>query len=1012
MTIQNTLFSLVPSRLRANISRKDAKVRRKLLVGICFLFFTLTLNAQRVKYNFNPGWKVFVGDNAEASEPDFNDGNWKNVTLPYAWNEDEAFKKDIRELSTGIAWYRKKFKIPAGQKGQKVFLEFEGIRQAGDFYLNGRHIGIHENGVTAFGFDISDLVKFGDQENLIAARIDNDWEYKEKATSTKFQWEDKNFNANYGGINKNVFLHITSKLYQTLPLFTHLGTTGVTIYADNFDVKERTATIHTESEIKNETGRVQELQYEVVITDLNNKPVKTFSGDKIPIAAGEMKILKAASIVNGLNFWSWGYGYLYNVQTIVKIAGKAVDIVNTKTGFRKTAFKDGMIYLNDRVILVHGYAQRTSNEWPAIGLSVPAWLSDYSNKLMVESNGNLVRWMHIAPWKQDVESCDRVGLMQAMPAGDAERDVDGVRWEQRKAVMRDAIIYNKNNPSIIFYECGNESIREKHMEEMISIRDQFDPHGGRAIGSREMLDSKTAEYGGEMLYTNKSADIPLWATEYSRDEGLRKYWDDFSPPYHKDGDGPLYNGQNASSYNRNMESHAVENVKRWFEFWNERPGTGKRVSAGGVNIIFSETNTHHRGAENYRRSGEVDALRIKKQNFYAHQVMWNGWVTPETPGIHIVGHWNYTAGVKKNIYVISSAEKVELKVNGKSMGYGEKSDGFLYTFKNIEWKPGNISAAGFDMKATQICSTIINTVGPPVALRLTNIERPTGFRSDGHDVSLIEIEVIDAKGNRCPTAMDTIRFTMDGPADWRGGMAQGPGNYVLSKILPVENGVNRVLIRSTTTPGKITIKASTNGLKSSMLTLTTKAFPVQNGLTEILSSAGLPCNLQRGPTPLTPSYTITRMPIAIIAATAGAHADTAFQSYDDNELSDWVNDGKLSTAWIEYELERESTVSEVTLKLNNFRSRVYPLVITVDGKKAFAGTTRPSLGYYTIICNPQKGKKIRIQLATLSKDEGGNTMVEVSGKKLDDGVARDDAKAPGTLSIIEVEIYEKPGFLH
>ena len=980
----------------------------RILFMLFLLLFAVNSHAQRIKYNFNPGWKVFVGDPADASKPDFNDNQWKSVTLPYAWNEDEAFKLDIRELSTGIAWYRKRFKLPVSHKGQKVFLEFEGIRQAGDFYFNGTHIGIHENGVTSFGFDVSDIAKFGDEENVIAARINNDWEYKEKATNTKYQWEDKNFNANYGGINKNVFLHVTPKLYQTLPLFTHLGTTGVYIYADKFDIKNKTATIHAASQIRNETGKPQDIQYEVILTDINNKPVKSFKGLESKIAAGETKTFRASSVVNGLHFWSWGYGYLYNVQTIIRMNGTPMDIVHTKTGFRKTGFKDGMIYLNDRVIMVHGYAQRTSNEWPAIGLSVPAWLSDYSNKLMVESNGNLVRWMHIAPWKQDVESCDRVGLMQAMPAGDAEKDVEGTRWEQRRSVMRDAIIYNKNNPSIIFYECGNESISEKHMQEMKVIRDQFDPYGGRAIGSREMLDSKVAEYGGEMLYTNKSADIPVWATEYSRDEGLRKYWDDYTPPYHKDGDGPLHGGQNAASYNRNMESHAVENVKRWFEFWNERPGTGKRVSSGGVNIIFSETNTHHRGAENYRRSGEVDALRIKKQNFYAHQVIWDGWVNPEKTRIHIVGHWNYSDTVKKTIYVISSAEKVELKVNGTSLGFGEKSDGFLYTFNNVQWKPGNISAIGFDGKGKQICSAQINTVGAPVSLRLSTIPRPMQFKADGHDVSLIEVEVIDADGNRCPTALNMVNFTMDGPGEWRGGMAQGPGNYILSKNLPVENGVNRVLIRSTTTPGTITITASADGLKGDKLNLTTKPFVSQNGLSLTLPSEGLPGNFERGPTPSTPSYSIIRTPITIAGATAGANADTAYQSYDDNELSDWVNDGKLATAWIEYELEREATVSEVTLKLNNFRSRTYPLVITVDGKQVFAGITRRSLGYCTITCKPQKGKRVRIQLATSSKNEGGDEMVEVSGKKLDDGVARDDARAPGTLSIIEAEIYEKP----
>lgn len=127
--------------------------------------------------------------------------------------------------------------------------------------------------------------------------------------------------------------------------------------------------------------------------------------------------------MGGLHFWSWGYGYLYTVKTALVIDGKKTDEVVTRTGFRKTRFAEGKVWLNDRVIQLKGFAQRTSNEWPAVGMSVPAWLSDYSNGLMVEGNANLVRWMHVTPWKQDVESCDRVGLIQAMPAGDAEKTV-------------------------------------------------------------------------------------------------------------------------------------------------------------------------------------------------------------------------------------------------------------------------------------------------------------------------------------------------------------------------------------------------------------------------------------------------------------------------------------------------------------------------------------------------------------------------------------------------------------
>ena len=518
-------------------------------------------------------------------------------------------------------------------------------------------------------------------------------------------------------------------------------------------------------------------------------------------------------------------------------------------GFRKTEFRNGYLMLNDRAIQVKGYAQRTTNEWPAIGLSVPAWLSDYSNRLMVESNANLVRWMHVTPWKQDIESCDRVGLMEAMPAGDSEGDVTGRRWEQRIEVMKDAIIYNRNNPSIIFYECGNKGITEVHMQQMKKIRDEYDQFGGRAIGAREMLDSKTAEYGGEMLYINKSATKPLWQMEYSRDEGLRKYWDEYTPPFHKAGTGPLYKGQPAPEYNHNQDTHAIENVNRWFDYWNERPGTGTRVNGGGVNIIFSESNTHYRGEDNYRHSGEVDAMRIPKDGFYAHKVIWNGWVDNDKYDIHILGHWNYTKGIVKNIYVVSTADKVELFVNGASKGIGQRSNHFLYTFKDIAWTPGIIKAIGYDIKGKIVCETNHETAGEPYAVKLSQIKSPVVFKADGADLALIEVEVIDAKGNRCPTALNMINFNLSGPAEWRGGIAQGTDNYILSKALPVECGVNRIIVRSISTAGEIVLKATSKGLKASSISITSTPIKTSNGLSTLLPSDGLTSYLGKGPNP-------------------------------------------------------------------------------------------------------------------------------------------------------------------
>lgn len=73
------------------------------------------------------------------------------------------------------------------------------------------------------------------------------------------------------------------------------------------------------------------------------------------------------------------------------------------------------------------------------------------------------------------------------------------------------------------------------------------------------------------------------------------------------------------------------------------------------------------------------------------------------------------------------------------------------------------------------------------------------------------------------------------------------------------------------------------------------------------------------------SYTISRIPLEVKSVKAGSNQDLAALSFDDNERTDWDNDGNLSTAWIEYELKKTSTISEVTMKLNNFRRRSYPI---------------------------------------------------------------------------------------
>lgn len=979
---------------------------------LTLLMLSLSVGARRT-YNFNADWVI---DKKEK------------VTLPHAWNEDESFKMTTYEMSTGIRWYRKTFRLPAEAKGKRVFIEFEGARQAAEVFINGHRLGIFENGVMAFGCELTPYLK--EKDNQIEVRTDNSFEYKEEATGSSFQWNSRAFNVGYGGLVKNVWLHVTGDVYQTLPLMDGLGTTGTYIYGKGYDIPHRTAIIHAESQVKNETDRSVTVAYKVVVEELDGREVTRFEGEQVTIPAHSTITLSAEKRVEGLHFWSWGYGYLYKIRTFV-----GDDEVVTTTGFRKTEFKDGMFYLNDRVMMIHGYAQRSTNEWPGVGMSVPAWLSDYSNDLFVQSGGNLVRWMHTAPWKQDVESCDRVGLLQAMPAGDAEKDVVGRWWTQRKELMRNAIVYNRNNPSIIFYECGNQRISGQHMREMKALRNQYDPYGGRAIGCRGMLDQPEAEYGGEMLYINKSDTKPMWMMEYCRDEALRWYWNSWSYPYHKEGDGPDYRGQKATSYNHNNDEFAAECVHRWYEYWRERPGSGTKVNSGGVKIVFSDTQSHGRSADSYRVSGVVDPMRIPKDAFYAHQVMWNGWVDDLTPQTYIVGHWNYEPGfVIPTIYVVSNADSVVLQQNGKAILADSHDYRFLWTFKNVEFQADRLVAIAYDKDGNEMSRDEKITAGKAEHLKLSVIGNPTGWKADGHDLTLIQVEVIDKDGRRCPLDNRLVKFKVKGPAEWRGGIAKTKPhslatnviafgkekktpqnvnlrnplgidekiyanlNHVLQDTLPVECGVNRVMLRSKNKAGNVIVTATAEGLPEARIELTTQPVEVVGGLTTYMPSDGLRPRLDKGETPEEPSFRPWRREVAIIDAVSGSGDITL--SFDTYENTHWASEGGLANAWATYTLAEPTQIDEICMKMTDFRSISYPLAIYADDVKVWEGWTPKTLGFVHIpLKNAPAANRYTIRMVGRSTKKDAFGMI----KELDSSNDEKETKGGAVLKITEIE---------
>lgn len=122
------------------------------------------------------------------------------------------------------------------------------------------------------------------------------------------------------------------------------------IYATDICTKSRKAFVNAESEVRNEYDKSCNVSYEVCVYDYDGNWVSTFKSAPVIVKSKETVKLKAAKELENLHFWSWGYGYLYDVKTRLIVDNRIVDEVVTKTGFRKTRFSGGKIWLNDRVL--------------------------------------------------------------------------------------------------------------------------------------------------------------------------------------------------------------------------------------------------------------------------------------------------------------------------------------------------------------------------------------------------------------------------------------------------------------------------------------------------------------------------------------------------------------------------------------------------------------------------------------------------------------------------------------
>lgn len=780
------------------------------------------------KFNFNLDWKFIKEDIKNAYKSDFNDENWTSVSLPHTYNDVDTFDNFMegghngeRSMFTGKTWYRKTFQLDETAQDKTVLLEFEGVRQAAEVYINGKKLeGKSENGFIPFGYDLTEDLHFGEQENVLAVMVDNSFPYMAEGTDAILSWHDSHWHPTHGGVYRNVNLYIKDKLHVTLPLYSFLNTQGV--YAYSKELTEERVSVGVEVELQNNYQTDEAIELEAIILDDANQPVTSTKAAQT-LLANKKETVKLTSEIKQPHRWSPAYPYMYTIQVNIYKDNERIDQTEVPYGVKEIEFTNNQgFFINGNPFKLKGWGQRPTNEWAGLGAAFPDWMHTHIQQLMKEAGANFIRWGHSAGAPADIRASDRLGLLTIQPGVDGEGStIGGVYSEEsyqvRIAAFRDMVIYFRNHPSIFIWEGGNQSVPDKEAQALLDITKQYDPYGGREFAHRRS-DLNMGKYvdvsiGTEGSWELKSKNKPIVEGEYNREEAARRVWDRHTEGYED------YHTSPESAYDLTSEDLAKNQAKHY-----------KKISApahsGGANWIFSDSTSHGRvHSEVARVSGVVDGVMLPKESFHAIKAIYK-----EEPQLHIIGHWNYKENTTKTIYVMSNAKKVELFINDISQGFGEKSDDFLHTFEAIQWEAGAIKAVGYDEAGEVIVSQVKETTGAPSQIKLTPLYHSAGLFADGADILHVDVEVVDAAGRRVPTFEQKTTFELEGPATWRGGYNSGKEHSTNNQYLDLEAGINRVAVRTTLEPGAIKLTAAIEGLSEQAIVVESQPVILEKGL--------------------------------------------------------------------------------------------------------------------------------------------------------------------------------------
>ena len=706
---------------------------------------------------------------------------WERVELPHDYIFDSA-ADETENNALGFykyrpAWYRKHFELDDAFRDKKIEIEFCGVANECDVYINGVFVKHNGSSYVPFTVDITELAKFG-EENVIAVHVSTEnfegWWY------------------NGGGIFRDVRLCVSEKIHcerYGVYLCTERGEDG------DWDI---------DAEISVENSGFEDADATVRLTVYapDGKNAAEAEG-RTYVIARDSSVLKLRLRVSKPELWDIDSPVLYTAKTEVYSDGRLSDEQTDDFGFRYFEFTpDKGFFLNGRQVFINGVCGH--DDFGLTGRAVPDNIARYKVRLLKEMGANGYRCSHYMYGEETMRAFDREGMLvmaETRHFSSAPSHLD----ELRTLIKRD-----RNHPSVILWSLGNE--------EPFFITDE-----GRRIAEVMRHEVKRLDKSRPVMTANdKKPDIctvygvsDIVAINYNLDiyDTVRAQIPDKAfisseccatsttrAWYYADSRENGY----ISSYDTDMSSSFSRSREYTYKFLRQREY---------VTGAFQWTGIDYRGEARWpamcSQSGAIDLFLQKKDAFYQNLSMWS-----EIPMIHILPHWNMEDGWERpiRVWAYTNCPRAELFLNGRSLGTVN-----VERFGHAEWlvpfERGELSAKGYDENGTVIAEDIKMTSGRGESLRL-RLENPDDLHANGRDIALYTCYCVDKDGIEVPDASPVVRFFTDGT-----GEIIGTGSDITdhSKIrLPIRQmraGRISIAVRVGSTPGSLILHAVSEGLK-------------------------------------------------------------------------------------------------------------------------------------------------------------------------------------------------------